>query len=63
MTGQAGVAVRVLATRVVDAVMHRGRSLKAELAANLPRVEDARDRALLERGSASGALTQCHRSA
>lgn len=48
MTTQAGVAVRVIATRVVDAVMHRGRSLKAELAANLPRVEDARDRALLE---------------
>ena len=48
MTTQAGVAVRVIATRVVDAVMHRGRSLKAELAANLPRVEDTRDRALLE---------------
>lgn len=48
MTTQAGVAVRVIATRVVDAVMHRGRSLKAELAANLPRIEDARDRALLE---------------
>lgn len=48
MTPQAGVAVRVIAIRVVDAVMHRGRSLKAELAANLPRVEDARDRALLE---------------
>lgn len=48
MTTQAGVAVRVLATRVVDAVMHRGRSLKAELATNLPRIEDVRDRALLE---------------
>ena len=48
MTGQAGVAVRVLATRVVDAVMHRGRSLKAELANTLPRIDDARDRALLE---------------
>jgi 16S rRNA (cytosine967-C5)-methyltransferase len=48
VTTQAGVAVRVLATRVVDAVMHRGRSLKAELATNLPRIEDARDRALLE---------------
>ena len=45
---QAGVAVRVLATRVLDAVMHRGRSLKAELAVNLPRIDDARDRALLE---------------
>jgi 16S rRNA (cytosine967-C5)-methyltransferase len=48
MTTQAGVAVRVLATRVVDAVMHRGRSLKAELATHLPGIEDARDRALLE---------------
>lgn len=48
MSGQAGVAVRVLATRVVDAVMHRGRSLKAELANTLPRIEDVRDRALLE---------------
>lgn len=48
MTGQAGVAVRVLATRVVDAVMHRGRSLKAELANTLPGIEDVRDRALLE---------------
>ena len=48
MTTQAGVAVRVLATRVVDAVMHRGRSLKVELAATLPRIDDARDRALLE---------------
>lgn len=48
MTTQAGVAVRVLATRVVDAVTHRGRSLKAELAAVLPQIADARDRALLE---------------
>jgi len=48
VTTQAGVAVRVLATRVVDAVMHHGRSLKAELATNLPRIEDVRDRALLE---------------
>lgn len=48
MTTQAGVAVRVMAARVVDAVMYRGRSLKAELAANLPRIEDPRDRALLE---------------
>ncbi|WP_343227279.1 16S rRNA (cytosine(967)-C(5))-methyltransferase RsmB [Pseudoxanthomonas sp. PXM01] len=48
MSTQAGVAVRVMAARVVDAVMHRGRSLKAELATNLPRIEDARDRALLE---------------
>ena len=48
MTTQAGVAVRVIATRVVDAVMYHGRSLKAELATNLPQIEDARDRALLE---------------
>lgn len=48
MSTQAGVAVRVMAARVVDAVMYRGRSLKAELATNLPRIEDARDRALLE---------------
>jgi 16S rRNA (cytosine967-C5)-methyltransferase len=48
VTTQAGVAVRVMAARVVDAVMYRGRSLKAELAANLPRIEDPRDRALLE---------------
>jgi len=48
VTTQAGVAVRILAARVVDAVMHRGRSLKAELAAVLPQVADPRDRALLE---------------
>ena len=48
MSGQAGVAVRVLASRVVDAVMHRGRSLKGELANTLPQIEDVRDRALLE---------------
>ena len=48
MTTQAGVAIRVLATRVLDAVMHRGRSLKAELSATLPQVADTRDRALLE---------------
>ena len=48
MTGQAGVAVRVLATRVVDAVMHRGRSLKAELTNTLLGIEDVRDRALVQ---------------
>ena len=31
-----GVALRVAATRVLDAVLHRGRSLKVELAAALP---------------------------
>jgi 16S rRNA (cytosine967-C5)-methyltransferase len=48
MNSLAGVAVRVLSARVLDAVMHRGRSLKAELAATLPQIADVRDRALLE---------------
>lgn len=48
MNSLAGVAVRVLAARVLDAVMHRGRSLKAELAGTLPQIADPRDRALLE---------------
>ena len=48
MSGLAGVAVRVLAARVLDAVLHRGRSLKAELTATLPQIVDVRDRALLE---------------
>lgn len=43
-----GAASRVAAARVLDAVLHRGRSLKAELAAALPKLEDARDRALVE---------------
>jgi 16S rRNA (cytosine967-C5)-methyltransferase len=38
----------VLAARVLDAVLHEGRSLKAELAHVLPTLDDARDRALLE---------------
>ena len=40
-------AVSVVAP-IVDAVVHRGRSLKSELAAALPRLPDSRDRALLE---------------
>jgi 16S rRNA (cytosine967-C5)-methyltransferase len=48
MSSLAGVAVRVLAARTLDAVMHRGRSLKADLAATLPQISDMRDRALLE---------------
>ncbi|WP_372018927.1 16S rRNA (cytosine(967)-C(5))-methyltransferase RsmB [Pseudoxanthomonas sp. 10H] len=40
--------VRVLAAQVLDAVVHRGRSLKSELAGALPRLSDTRDRALLE---------------
>ena len=48
MSSQAGVVVRVTAARVLDAVLHRGRSLKAELATALPQLADPRDRALLE---------------
>jgi len=43
-----GVALRVLAARVLDAVLHERRSLKAELAQALPTLADTRDRALLE---------------
>ncbi len=43
-----GAASRVAAARVLHAVLHRGRSLKAELAGALPKLEDARDRALVE---------------
>ncbi|QNP39642.1 16S rRNA (cytosine(967)-C(5))-methyltransferase RsmB [Lysobacter solisilvae (ex Woo and Kim 2022)] len=43
-----GAAPRVAAARVLDAVLHRGRSLKAELAAQLPTLPDPRDRALAE---------------
>ncbi len=43
-----GVQVRMDAARVLDAVVHRGRSLKSELAPVLPRLPDPRDRALLE---------------
>ncbi|KAF1685237.1 16S rRNA (cytosine(967)-C(5))-methyltransferase [Pseudoxanthomonas broegbernensis] len=43
-----GVEVRVHAAQVLDAVVHRGRSLKSELAPVLPRLPDPRDRALLE---------------
>ena len=47
-TDAPGVQVRVLAAQVLDAVVHRGRSLKSELAGALPRLSDPRDRALLE---------------
>ena len=40
--------MRAAAARVLDQVLHRGRSLKAALAVALPRIEDPRDRALLE---------------
>ncbi len=43
-----GVATRVAAARVLDAVLHDGRSLKAELAVALPKFADPRDRALVE---------------
>lgn len=43
-----GVATRVLAAKVLDAVIHRGRSLKGELATALAQLSDPRDRALLE---------------
>jgi 16S rRNA (cytosine967-C5)-methyltransferase len=38
----------VAATEALDAVLHHGRSLKAELAQRLPALADPRDRALLE---------------
>ena len=43
-----GVAARVVAVRVLDDVLHRGRSLKAALAARLSGLDDVRDRALVE---------------
>ncbi|HVR81958.1 MAG TPA: 16S rRNA (cytosine(967)-C(5))-methyltransferase RsmB [Luteimonas sp.] len=48
MTADPGVAARVAATRVLDAVLHRGRSLKGEFATTLPTLADPRDRALVE---------------
>jgi 16S rRNA (cytosine967-C5)-methyltransferase len=43
-----GTESRIVATRVLDAVMHQGRSLKAEFAKALPTLDDPRDRALVE---------------
>ena len=43
-----GVEVRACAARILDAVLHRSRSLKAELAVALPTLDDPRDRALVE---------------
>lgn len=43
-----GVATRVAAARVLDAVLHRHRSLRAELGPALSTLADARDRALAE---------------
>lgn len=45
---QPGVQTRALAAKVLAAVLGRGRSLKAELVAALPKLDDSRDRALLE---------------
>ena len=45
---QPGVQTRALAARVLAAVIGKGRSLKAELGAALPKLDDSRDRALLE---------------
>lgn len=44
----AGAQPRAMAARVLDAVLHHGRSMKAELAASLPQLPDPRDRALVE---------------
>lgn len=43
-----GTGARVAAARVLDAVLHRGRSLRAEFARVLPTLPDPRDRALVE---------------
>lgn len=43
-----GAASRAVAARILDAVLHQGRSLKAELASQLPTLADPRDRALVE---------------
>lgn len=43
-----GRAPRAAAARVLDAVLHDGRSLKAELSRALPALPDPRDRALVE---------------
>jgi len=43
-----GAQARLAAAKVIDAVLHHGRSLKAELSAALAGIEDVRDRALVE---------------
>lgn len=43
-----GSQSRATAARVLDVVLHRGRSLRTELAAALPALGDPRDRALVE---------------
>lgn len=41
-------STRLVAARILDAVLYRGRSLRAEFNEALPRIDDARDRALVE---------------
>ena len=48
MSSNPGVQTRIIAARILDAVLHRGRSLKAEFAVALPALPDPRDRALVE---------------
>lgn len=48
MNAASGAESRAVAARVLDAVLHRGRSLKPELANALPALKDPRDRALVE---------------
>lgn len=48
MSPTQGIEARLAAARVLDAVLHRGRSLKAEFATALPTLDDPRDRALVE---------------
>ena len=52
-----GAAARAAAARVLDEVLHRGRSLKATLGTTLPQFDDGRDRALVE-AIVLGALRQ-----
>jgi 16S rRNA (cytosine967-C5)-methyltransferase len=48
MQATSGTESRLAAARVLDAVLHRGRSLKGEFGAELPKLGDPRDRALVE---------------
>src|SRR3546814_17948338 len=48
MNEDKGARPRAIAAQVLDAVLHRGRSLKVELAQALPALADVRDRALVE---------------
>ncbi|MEN1956070.1 16S rRNA (cytosine(967)-C(5))-methyltransferase RsmB [Luteimonas changyuni] len=48
MKTSSGSRTRVVAAHILDAVLHRGHSLRAELAAHLDALDDVRDRALVE---------------